>query len=65
MLAAVVFADEAALGDHVEIDERALRWSGRDAGPDELERARREGLVAIGSCSFSEPVDDLRGLGVL
>lgn len=65
VLAAVVFADEAALGDHVELDERALRWNGRDAGPDELERARREGLVAIGSCSFSEPVDDLRGLGVL
>jgi hypothetical protein len=65
VLAAFLFADEAALDGHVELDERALRWDGREAGPDELERARREGLVAIGSCSFSEPVDDLRELGVL
>jgi hypothetical protein len=65
VLAAFVFADEAALDGHVELEERALRWNGREAGPDELERARREGLVAIGSCSFSEPVDDLRELGVL
>lgn len=65
VLAAFVFADEAALDGHVELDERALRWDGREAGPDELERGRREGLVAIGSCSFSEPVDDLRDLGVL
>ncbi len=33
--------------------------------PDELERVRREQLVAVGSCSFSEPVDDLKQLGVL
>lgn len=65
VLAAAVFADEGALDDHVELDERALRWDGREAGPEELERARREGLVAVGSCSFFEPVEELRELGIL
>ena len=32
---------------------------------DELERVRREQLVAVGSCSFFEPVDDLKQLGIL
>ena len=31
----------------------------------ELERVRREQLVAVGSCSFFEPVDDLKKLGIL
>ena len=49
----------------VELDPEGLRWRDRVAGPDELERVRREQLVAVGSCSFSEPVDDLKQLGVL
>lgn len=65
VLAAFVFADEAALEGEVSLDADALRWHDREAGPDELERARREGLVAIGSCSFFEPVDDLKALDVL
>jgi hypothetical protein len=28
-------------------------------------RARRELFASIGSCSFAEPVDELRALGVL
>jgi hypothetical protein len=65
VLAACVFEDEAALEGDVSLDEEALGWDGRAAGADELERARRERFVAIGSCSFFEPVDDLRELGVL
>ena len=42
-----------------------LRWRDRVAGADELERVRREQLVAVGSCSFFEPVDDLKQLGIL
>jgi hypothetical protein len=30
-----------------------------------LQRVRREQLVAVGSCSFAEPVDDLKELGIL
>jgi hypothetical protein len=41
-----------------------LRWRDRTASAAEVERAR--GLfVAFGSCSFDEPVDDLRALGLL
>jgi hypothetical protein len=65
VLAACAFVDEAALEGEVELDPESLRWRGRAAGPDELERVRREQLVAIGSCSFFEPVDDLQGLGIL
>ena len=65
VLAAYVFADEAALDDHVELDGETLRWNDRAAGAEELERARRDGLVAIGSCSFFEPVQELEELGIL
>jgi hypothetical protein len=65
VLAACAFADEAALTGDVELDEEALRWRGREAGPEELARVRREQLVAVGSCSFFEPVEDLKSLGIL
>jgi hypothetical protein len=65
VLAACVFEDAAALTGDVELDEDALRWQGREAGPEELARSRREQLVAVGSCSFFEPVEDLKALGIL
>jgi hypothetical protein len=65
VLAACAFEDENALQGDIELDAESLRWNGREAGVEELERTRREGLVAIGSCSFFEPVDDLKALGVL
>jgi hypothetical protein len=65
VIAACAFADPAALAGEVELTADALRWNGHEAGPDELERVRREQLVAVGSCSFFEPVEDLRELGVL
>ena len=65
VLAACVFADGEALSGEVELDAQSLRWRGREAGPHELARVRREQLVAVGSCSFFEPVADLQGLGIL
>jgi hypothetical protein len=65
VLAACAFDDGAALSEGVELGPDGLRWRDRVAVPDELERVRREQLVAVGSCSFSEPVDDLKELGVL
>jgi hypothetical protein len=69
LLAASIFGDEdAALGEedagafHVERD--AFRWRDRSATRAEVERGR-ELFVAFGSCSFSEPVADLRALGLL
>jgi hypothetical protein len=40
-------------------------WRDLRADPAAVAAARRELVVAYGSCSFSEPVDDLRDLGVL
>ena len=65
VIAACAFADEAALSGDVELDATALRWNGREAGAEELERIRREQLVAVGSCSFFEPVEELGELGIL
>ncbi|MDQ3067358.1 MAG: hypothetical protein M3R12_09450 [Actinomycetota bacterium] len=65
VLAACAFEDTAALTEDVELGRHALRWRDRAAGPDELERVRREQFVAVGSCSFFEPVDELKELGIL
>ena len=65
VIAACAFEDAAALTEDVRLEPDALRWRDRAAGPGELERVRREQLVAVGSCSFAEPVDDLKQLGIL
>jgi hypothetical protein len=65
VLAACAFEDDDALVGEVELDADALRWRDREAGAHELARVRREQLVAVGSCSFFEPVEELRELGVL
>jgi hypothetical protein len=36
-----------------------------DVSPQEIESTRRENFIAYGSCSFSEPVEDLQNLGLL
>ena len=42
-----------------------LGWRDHEAAADEVARARRAVLTSFGSCSFSEPRDDLRGLGIV
>jgi hypothetical protein len=69
LLAASIFGDEdAALAeedaDAFRIERDAFRWRDRAASTLEVERGR-ELFVAFGSCSFAEPVDDLRALGLL
>jgi hypothetical protein len=69
LLAAAVFGDEEQalaeedagaflLGD-------TFRWRDRGAEADEIARVRRDLFVSIGSCSFSEPVEELEALGWL
>ena len=65
VVAACAFADEGALEGQISLTPEALRWGERKAGPEELARVRREQLVAVGSCSFFEPVDELTELGIL
>jgi hypothetical protein len=65
VLAACAFGNADALEEDVALSATGLRWRDREARADELGRVRREQLVAVGSCSFFEPVADLRVLGVL
>lgn len=70
LLAAAVFGDEERALEETDAGAFTLRadgfaWRDWSAGPDELGRARREGLRSIGSCSFFEPVEELEALGVL
>jgi hypothetical protein len=65
VLAACAFEDESALNGDVSLTAEALRWRDREAGPEELARVRREQFLAVGSCSFFEPVDELTELGIL
>jgi hypothetical protein len=69
LLAAAVFGEEeAALRAQrgaVELNAESFRWDDRTAPADELSRARATLIHSIGSCSFFEPVDELRELGIL
>lgn len=42
-----------------------IGWRRHRLGREELELARREAIVSFGSCSFTEPIDDLQFLGLL
>jgi hypothetical protein len=65
VLAACAFGDETALHGDVSLTAEALRWGNREADAESLSRVRREQLIAVGSCSFFEPVDELKELGIL
>jgi hypothetical protein len=47
------------------LDDEAFTARGHRADAATIAAARRDLFVAYGSCSFSEPVDDLRALGLL
>jgi hypothetical protein len=44
---------------------RELSWNGHRLDREVLHRARRDAIVSFGSCSFTEPLADLRSLGLL
>jgi hypothetical protein len=48
-----------------EFGEKHLRWRGLQLTVDQLRTARRDFAHSFGSCSFEEPLDDLRKLGWL
>jgi hypothetical protein len=67
LLAAAIF-DETALAeeeaDAFRLEEHAFIWRDRLAGPIEIEQGRKL-FVGFGSCSFFEPVDELKALGLV
>jgi hypothetical protein len=45
--------------------ETSASWRGKTVSRTELSAVRHHGALSFGSCSFQEPVDDLRSLGLL
>jgi hypothetical protein len=50
---------------HFVFTDDAFRWKDKSAPVEAIVRARRDRVVSFGSCSFDEPRDDLRALGLL
>jgi hypothetical protein len=70
LLAAAVFGDEhRALAEDdptaFALTPDAFCWRDRTARPDDVAAVRSGLFVGFGSCSFTEPVDELRALGIL
>jgi hypothetical protein len=58
-----VIEDEDAA--HFRFDEAGLSWKDLHATTEEVAAARKRAVVSFGSCSFDEPREDLRALGLL
>jgi hypothetical protein len=54
---AVLVADDP--GGLVTTDE-AIEWGGVSCSTEAIERTRREFMMAIGSCSFTDPLSEIR-----
>lgn len=50
---------------HFHFDGDTFRWQALSADPEAIANARKVGVLSYGSCSFDEPREDLRGLGML
>ena len=48
----------------LRVDKEAVVWRDRRIGGEALTALRRDGLTSFGSCSFREPLDELRGIGL-
>jgi hypothetical protein len=48
-----------------QLDEDAIAWHDHHMTSDQIERARAEFAIGFGSCSFTEPIDDLKAMGWL
>jgi hypothetical protein len=67
LLAACVFGDEQEMltTRDVSLDAESFRAGGRTADAETCARVRRDLFASIGSCSFAEPVGELRELEIL
>jgi hypothetical protein len=48
-----------------EFSSDGIRWQKNRLGAEEIAAARKDFAISFGSCSFTEPVDDLQSLGLL
>jgi hypothetical protein len=47
------------------VDDEGIQWRDLRLGLPELRQARRDAVVAFGSCSFTEPITELQSLNLL
>ncbi len=50
---------------HFQFDEEGFTWNGVRATVEQIYEARYDLIASFGSCSFEEPLEDLRKLGML
>ncbi len=48
-----------------KFDDGGVTWRGRPITTEHIEKARERSAIAFGSCSFDEPLEDLRALKLL
>ncbi len=51
--------------DAIDVGDDVIEWRGRRLRDDSIEDVREEFAISFGSCSFDEPREDLRELGLL
>jgi hypothetical protein len=56
---------EERSAESLRFSDEGIEWRGHLLEVDAIRRARAEGIVSFGSCSFSEPVSELETLGLL
>lgn len=56
---------EETSADAFRFGEEGVEWRTHRLSEAELRHTRRRSAMAFGSCSFQEPIDDLRALGLL
>jgi hypothetical protein len=66
----LAYADALALleetsTDSFRFEEEGVTWRSHRLDDAELRHARHRSALAFGSCSFTEPIDDLQALGLL
>jgi hypothetical protein len=62
-LAVQLLEEQSAGAFH--FDSGGVRWRQHRASRDEIKAARQDLAISFGSCSFTEPIDDLRSLHLL
>ena len=56
---------EEQSADGIRFDSEEVMWRGHRINRNEIAAARQSFSISFGSCSFTEPIDDLRSLGLL
>ena len=59
----IILEDENA--NHFQFSDNGVSWKNFDLSQQELQKLRSEAFISYGSCSFEEPCEDLKNLGLL